>query len=109
MRDVEKERELLEEKINRMVQDVASYLQLIEVKDESIVKLSNKLDELELAVKMDKAGSPPILGRKLWRMVGANRTLQPMEVVTSTSATWRRFLSGPRPRRTRPWSSWKTR
>ena len=63
LRDVEKEKELLEEKINRMVQDVASYLQLIEVKDESIVKLSNKLDELELAAKMDKAGSPPVIGR----------------------------------------------
>ena len=61
LRDVEKEKELLEEKINRMVQDVASYLQLIEVKDESIVKLSNKLDELELAAKMDKAGSPPVI------------------------------------------------
>ena len=71
LRDVEKERELLEEKINRMVQDVASYLQLIEVKDESIVKLSNKLDELELAVKMDKAGSPPILGRKLCEDAGS--------------------------------------
>ena len=57
------QKELLEEKINRMVQDVASYLQLIEVKDESIVKLSNKLDELELAAKMDKAGSPPVIGR----------------------------------------------
>ena len=62
MRDLEKGRELLEEKLGKMDQDVSSYLQLIEVKDESIVKLSNQLDELELSVKIDKAGSPPIVG-----------------------------------------------
>ena len=71
MKDLEKGRELLEERISKMDQDVSSYLQLIEVKDESIVKLSNKLDELELAVKMDKAGSPPILGRKLCEDAGS--------------------------------------
>ena len=65
MKDLEKGRELLEEKISKTDQDVASYLQLIEVKDQSIVKLSNTLDELELSVKMDKAGSPPIVGRTL--------------------------------------------
>ena len=65
MKDLEKGRELLEEKISKMEQDMASYLQLIEVKDQSIVKLSNTLDELELSVKMDKAGSPPIVGRTL--------------------------------------------
>ena len=63
LKELEKERELLEEKISKMVQDVSSYLQLIEVKDESIVKLSNKLDELELAAKIDKAASPPVLGK----------------------------------------------
>ena len=62
LKELEKGRELLEEKISKMDQDVASYLQLIEVKDQSIVKLSNTLDELELSVKMDKAGSPPIVG-----------------------------------------------
>ena len=62
IREKEKERELLEEKVNRQDQDVASYLQLIEVKDESIVKLSNKLDEMEIAAKIDKAASPPVLG-----------------------------------------------
>ena len=63
LKELEKEKELLEEKISKMVQDVSSYLQLIEVKDESIVKLSNKLDELELAAKIDKAASPPVLGK----------------------------------------------
>ena len=62
IREKEKERELLEEKVNRQDRDVASYLQLIEVKDESIVKLSNKLDEMEIAAKIDKAASPPVLG-----------------------------------------------
>ena len=53
---------MLEEKISRQDQDVSSYLQLMEVKDESIVKLSNKLDELEIAAKIDKAATPPIVG-----------------------------------------------
>ena len=70
MKDLEKGRELLEEKISKMEQDMASYLQLIEVKDQSIVKLSNTLDELELSVKMDKAGSPPIVGRTLGQSIG---------------------------------------
>ena len=65
LREKEKEREKLEDRINKQDQDVSSYLQLIEVKDESIVKLSNKLDELELAVKIDKASSPPIVGEIL--------------------------------------------
>ena len=63
LRDLEKGRELLEERLGKMSQDVSSYLQLMEVKDASIVKLSNKLDELELSVKIDKAGSPPIVGQ----------------------------------------------
>ena len=70
MRDLEKGRELLEEKLGKMDQDVSSYLQLIEVKDESIVKLSNQLDELELSVKIDKAGSPPIVGMAILCMLG---------------------------------------
>jgi len=61
LREREKERELLEEKLTRQDQDVSSYLQLIDVKDQSIVKLTNQLDELELAVKIDKAASPPIV------------------------------------------------
>ena len=65
LREKEKEKELLEEKISRQDQDVSSYLQLMEVKDESIVKLSNQLDELQLSVKIDKAGSPPIVGKSV--------------------------------------------
>ncbi len=53
---------MLEEKIHRQDQDVTSYIQLLEVKDESIVKLSNKLDEMEIAAKIEKAASPPVLG-----------------------------------------------
>ena len=49
-----------------MGQDVSSYLQLMEVKDDSIVTLSNKLEELEVSVKIDKAGSPPIVGQIVW-------------------------------------------
>ena len=69
LREKEKEKELLEEKISRQDQDVSSYLQLMEVKDESIVKLSNKLDELEIAAKMDKAATPPIVGAYVWNTV----------------------------------------
>ena len=65
LREREKERELLEEKLTRQDQDVSSYLQLIDVKDQSIVKLTNQLDELELAVKIDKAASPPIVGNTI--------------------------------------------
>ena len=65
LREKEKEKELLEERITKQDQDVSSYLQLIEVKDQSIVKLSNQLDELELAVKIDKASSPPIISKKI--------------------------------------------
>ena len=64
LREKEKEKELLEDRISKQDQDVSSYLQLIEVKDQSIVKLSNQLDELELAVKIDKASSPPIISKK---------------------------------------------
>ena len=63
LKDSEKGRELLEERLSKMGQDVSSYPQLMEVKDESIVKLSNKLEELEVSVKIDKAGSPPIVGQ----------------------------------------------
>ena len=63
LREKEKEKELLEDRISKQDQDVSSYLQLIEVKDQSIVKLSNQLDELELAVKIDKAASPPIISK----------------------------------------------
>ena len=52
----------MEDRITKQDQDVTSYIQLIEVKDESIVKLSNRLDELEIAAKIEKAVSPPILG-----------------------------------------------
>lgn len=41
---------------------MTSYIQLLEAKDESIVKLSNKLDEMELAAKIEKAVSPPVVG-----------------------------------------------
>ena len=42
---------------------MTSYIQLLEAKDESIVKLSNKLDEMELAAKIEKAVSPPVVGK----------------------------------------------
>ena len=58
LREKDKENEVLNERIGRVERDLAAYLQLIEVKDDSIVKLSNKVDELELTVKMDQA-SPP--------------------------------------------------
>ena len=88
MKDLEKGRELLEEKLNKMSQDVSSYLQLMEVKDESIVKLSNKLDELEIAAKIDKAATPPIVGayesKCHWSTIDHFIPfIQQMEVVTS--------------------------
>ena len=58
----------MEEKIHRQDQDVTSYIQLLEVKDESIVKLSNKLDEMEIAAKIEKAASPPVLGEGSWKL-----------------------------------------
>ena len=88
LREKEKEKELLEEKISRQDQDVSSYLQLMEVKDESIVKLSNKLDELEIAAKIDKAATPPIVGayesQCHWSTIDhVLPFIQQMEVVTS--------------------------
>ena len=88
LREKEKEKELLEEKISRQDQDVSSYLQLMEVKDESIVKLSNKLDELEIAAKIDKAATPPIVGayeaQCVWPTIDhVLPFIQQMEVVTS--------------------------
>ena len=79
---------MLEEKISKMDQDVSTYLQLISVKDESIVKLSNKLDELEIAAKMDKAATPPIVGayesQCHWSTIDhVLPFIQQMEVVTS--------------------------
>ena len=110
MKDLEKGRELLEEKLNKMSQDVSSYLQLMEGKDESIVTLSNKLDELELSVKIDKAGSPPAAGQKVNNRDNQfhHFSSQQMEAPAATSATWRRFLWGLRPRLTRRRSSWRT-
>ena len=37
-----------------MEQDAAAYLQLIEVKDQSIVRLTNKLHEFELQDKINQ-------------------------------------------------------
>ena len=79
---------MLEEKISRQDQDVSSYLQLMEVKDESIVKLSNKLDELEIAAKIDKAATPPIVGaygaQCHWSTIDHDLPfIQQMEAVTS--------------------------
>ncbi len=37
-----------------MERDAAAYLQLIEAKDESIVRLTNQLHELELQAKIDQ-------------------------------------------------------
>jgi len=61
VREREKEKELLDEKVSKLEQDAAAYLQLIEVKDQSIVRLSNQLHELELSVKIEQA-SPPVNG-----------------------------------------------
>lgn len=43
----------------RLVQDASCYQHMIEVKDESIVKLTNQLHEVELAAKIEQA-SPPV-------------------------------------------------
>ena len=61
VREREKEKEMMDEKISKLEQDAAAYLQLIEVKDQSIVRLSNQLHELELSVKIEQA-SPPVTG-----------------------------------------------
>ena len=58
IREKEMEKEVLVDKITKQDQDVSTYLQLMEAKDESIVRLSNRLDELELAVKV---ATPPIV------------------------------------------------
>ena len=52
LREREKEKEILDEKMSKLDQDAAAYLQLIEVKDQSIVRLSNQLHELELSAKV---------------------------------------------------------
>jgi len=49
-----------EERITKMEQDASCYLTMIQVKDESIVKLTNQLHEVELAAKIDQA-SPPVV------------------------------------------------
>ena len=105
----------MEERLSKMSQDVSSYLQLMEVKDASIVKLSNKLDELELSVKIDKAGSPPIVGQSasLKKPISDSIyhfTQQQMEAAAApaTLATWRRFQLGPRPSLTRRRRCWRT-
>jgi len=61
VREREKEKEMMDEKVSKLEQDAAAYLQLIEVKDQSIVRLSNQLHELELSVKIEQA-SPPVTG-----------------------------------------------
>ena len=61
LRERDKEKENLDEKMSKLDQDAAAYLQLIEVKDQSIVRLSNQLHELELSAKIDQA-SPPVNG-----------------------------------------------
>merc|ERR1719483_461631 len=53
--------EIMDEAVSKLDQDAAAYLQLIEVKDQSIVRLSNQLHELELSVKIYQA-SPPVNG-----------------------------------------------
>ena len=68
-----------------MSQDVSSYLQLMEVKDESIVTLSNKLDELELSVKIDKAGSPPAAGQKVGQSI-----IRTINFIIFPRSKWRR-------------------
>jgi len=51
----------LADKLYKTQQESGTQLQIIEVKDESIVKLSNQLHELELKEKMGVQISPPLL------------------------------------------------
>ena len=44
----------VQERIQRMERDAAAYLQLMEAKDESIVRLTNQLHEVELQAKIDQ-------------------------------------------------------
>ena len=68
LREREKEKEILDEKMSKLDQDASAYLQLIEVKDQSIVRLSNQLHELELSAKIDQA-SPPVNGNGNFSML----------------------------------------
>jgi hypothetical protein len=45
-----------------MERDAAAYLQLIEAKDESIVRLTNQLHEVELQAKIDQVRTSPLSG-----------------------------------------------
>jgi len=51
----------LADKLSKNEKESATQLQIIEVKDQSIVKLSNQLHELELKEKMGVQISPPLL------------------------------------------------
>lgn len=52
----------LQECIQKMERDAAAYLQLMEAKDESIVRLTNQLHEVELQAKIDQETPPLVNG-----------------------------------------------
>ena len=60
LREKQAEWEGQEDRIGKLHQDAAVYLSMLEVKDQSIVKLTNQLHEVELAAKIEQA-SPPLL------------------------------------------------
>lgn len=60
LRDKQQEHDSHTEVINRLEQEASCYQHMLEVKDQSLVKLTNQLHEVELAAKIDQA-SPPIL------------------------------------------------
>jgi len=59
LRDKQLEEDGHQERIKKLEQEAGSYQRMIEVKDQSIVKLTNQLHEVELAAKIDQA-SPPL-------------------------------------------------
>ena len=45
---------MLQERISKLEEDAGTYLQLIQAKDKSIVKLTNSLHEIELQDKINQ-------------------------------------------------------
>jgi len=60
LRDKQQGEDSQNEQIGKLEQQVTCYQHMINVKDESIVKLTNQLHEVELAAKIDQA-SPPVM------------------------------------------------
>ena len=55
MMDIEKNEQQLKENICALEKELATYVQIVEVKDRSIVKLSNDLHEFDLTQKIEQA------------------------------------------------------